>query len=405
MYRALRTYLPFILVAALAFAVAACNRGQTADSGKDSGATAIAATVNDKTINLSEVDRIISQQAKGQQAQMSPLELAAARLEVLNGLIQQEVLLQRAEKENLLPKEEEITNEINTRKQGSRMTEEDFQKTLRDANQTEQTLREEVRKGIAIQRLQEKVAGKISINDKEVEDFYNNNKQQFVNTRGVALAAIVVDPKDNGAQDDAKSEADAKSKIDVLYQRLKSGADFATIARASSEDPSNVRGGDVGSADEEQLKQSGFPSELIDKLFGPMQVGDITEPVRSSNGRWYIFKLTGKQLQNENLTLESPGVRDQIKDALINQRRTLLNAALVATAMSESKITNNLAQNMLNSPSNLSGLRPAGGGGAPATTASPAASPAAPPASGAGSPPPPAPAGSPTTAPSPKAGQ
>ena len=81
---------------------------------------------------------------------MSPLELAAARLEVLNGLIQQEVLLQRAEKESLLPKEEEITNEINARKQARRMTEEDFQKTLRDANQTEQTLREEVRKEIAI---------------------------------------------------------------------------------------------------------------------------------------------------------------------------------------------------------------------------------------------------------------
>ena len=50
--------------------------------------------------------------------------------------------------------------------------------------------------------------------EKEVEDFYNNNKQRYVATRGVALAAIVVDPADNGGdQDDAKGEAEAKQKI------------------------------------------------------------------------------------------------------------------------------------------------------------------------------------------------
>jgi peptidyl-prolyl cis-trans isomerase SurA len=355
-----------IFVAFLSFGLISCNR-QSAHV-----ADGVAATVNGRSIMLSEVDRIISQQTGGQQAQLSPLELAAARLQVLDGLIQQEVLFQRAEKEGLLPTEDEITQAINSEKIQRNMTEEEFQRMLRESGQTEQALRETVRKQLAIQKLQDKVIGKIAISDKEVEDFYNNNKQQFVNARGVGLANIVVDPQDNGYQDDAKNEAEAKLKIDEIYQRLKTGnADFATVARARSEDPSNVRGGDIGFATEEQLRQAGFPQDLINKFFNSMQVGDITPPIKFPNGRWYIFKLTDKRLQTENLTLDSPGVRDQIKNALINQRRSLLNAALLEVAMNEAKIVNYLARNMLNSPNNLSGVRPA-----PAATAQPTASPA-----------------------------
>lgn len=349
-------------IAFLACLLTACNRGEsnTATSGKDS---AVAATVNGKNIMLSEVDRILSQQASGQQSQLSALQLATARMQVLNGLVQQEILFQRAEKEKLTPSEDEITREIATSKQQRRMTDEEYARFLRESNQTDQALRELARKEIAVRKLQEKVIGKISISDKEVDEYYNTNKASFVNARGVGLADIVVDPRDNGLGEDAKNEAEAKSKIDIIYQRLKSGADFATVAREKSEDPSNIRGGDIGFATEDQLKQTGFPPELVARFFTSMQAGDITPPIKFSNNNWYIFKLTSRQLQNENLTLESPGVRDQVKEILLNQRRELLNTALLSVAINEAKIENNLALNMLNSPSNLSGLRPAQTGG------------------------------------------
>ncbi|MEJ7619036.1 MAG: peptidylprolyl isomerase [Pyrinomonadaceae bacterium] len=175
--------------------------------------------------------------------------------------------------------------------------------------------------------------------------------------------------RDNRLSEDAKNESEAKSKIDIIYQRLKSGADFATVAREKSEDPSNIRGGDIGFATEDQLKQTGFPPELVDRFFTSMQAGDITPPLKFSNNNWYIFKLTSRQLQNENLTLESPNVRDQVKEILLNQHRQMLNAALLGVAINEAKIENNLALNMLNSPSNLSGLRPAQTGGPAAATA------------------------------------
>jgi parvulin-like peptidyl-prolyl isomerase len=362
------------VIAASALAFAACgSKGNTGGASSSGGATDVAATVNGKNIMLSEVDALISQQFQGQQLNLSPLERAQTRLQALNTLIQKEVLFQRAEKEGLLPKDDEVTQFLNDLKQQSGMTEEEFQKKLKDQGQTVEMLREEARKSKAIEKLQNQVNAKVTIRDEEVQDFYNNNKQRFVNPRGVGLANIVVDPGDNGGQDDAKSEAEAKVKIDNIYAQLKSGADFATVARARSEDPSNVRGGDIGFATEDDLKQNGFPPALIEQLFGPLQVGSFTAPVLM-NKRWFIFKLQSKQLQNENLTFDSPGVRQQITQALTNQRKEILNAALLEVAMNDAKVVNKLAADMLASPEKMSGMRQATPGAAASPGASPAAS-------------------------------
>lgn len=348
----------------------------------------VAATVNGRNIMLSEVERTINQQTGGNPAALNQLQLAQARLQVLNSLIQREVLFQRAEREKVLPTESQIDGVIATQKQNSGMTAEDFDKRLKEQNMSMETLRDEARKQLAIAALQDKYSGKIDISDREVEEYYKSNPAQFKNERGVALAMIAVDPADNSANgitDDAKNEADAKLKIDNIYQQLQGKADFATVARAKSEDIGTLaRGGDIGFATEQDLKSNNFPPELVSSFFGSMQVGDYTQPTFFS-GRWYIFKLAEKQLTTENLTLDSPGVRQKIAQALTNQRKQILNAALVETAVSEARIINNLAANMLNNPSNL-GLRPAGTGAtssqptqAPTqqSAASPAASPAA----------------------------
>lgn len=331
--------------------------------GTESNENMVAATVNGRNIMLQEVERGVNQQAGGNPAALSQLQLAQARLTVLDGLIKREVMFQRAEREKVLPTEAQIDGAIAQQKEQSGMTGDEFERQLKAQNMSVETLREEARKDLAISNLQDKYNGKINISDREVEDFYNNNKQQFVNKRGVALSMIVVDPADNSASgiglDDAKNEADAKLKIDNIYQQLQGKADFATVARAKSEDYNSLRaGGDIGFATEDELKANGFPPELIAQFLGPMQVGDYTQPT-FFRGKWYIFKLADKRLQTENLTLDSPGIRQQIAQGLTNQRKQILNAALLEVAMDEARIVNNLAANMLNNPGNL-GLRPAG---------------------------------------------
>jgi len=122
------------------------------------------------------------------------------------------------------------------------------------------------------------------------------------------------------------------------------------------------------------LKRAGFPEDLVSRFFGPMQPGDITDPVRGPDGRWSIWKLTNKRLQAENLTLDNPQVRQDAANLIVSQRRQLLNAALLEVAMRGARIENKLAESMLNSGSSLSSLRPAG---AASPAQSPGASPAA----------------------------
>ena len=113
MHRDAKRIAIFICAAALAAALAsACKRGAASGGAKD-----VAATINGKDIMLSEVDNTIKQQTGGQQASLSPLELGAARLQVLDDLIKQEVLFQRADKEKLLPTDDEVSQVISSQKQ------------------------------------------------------------------------------------------------------------------------------------------------------------------------------------------------------------------------------------------------------------------------------------------------
>lgn len=370
-----RVFKQFAAVVLVAAALSAALSGCSGSKANGGGGKDVAATVNGKEITLSDVDRIINQQSAGQQSKMSTIQQAAARLQVLDNLIQREAVVQRAEKEKAVPSDDEINTAINSQK--NQVTVEDWQKFLKENNVTEEQLREDARKNLAVKKLQDKLYGQISIRDQEVTDFYNNNTAQFVNPRGIGLADIVTDARDSGGAypEDAKSEAEAAAKINRIYTQLRAGADFATVARASSEDPSGLqRSGDIGFANEEDLRQTGFPQELVAKLFGPMNVGDITEPIHFPDGRWVIFKLTSRNLENKPLKLEDPGVRDQIKQALISQRQTILQEALIRNAMSEATVVNKLAESMLKDPNMLGGLQQASPGAAtPAAGATPEA--------------------------------
>jgi peptidyl-prolyl cis-trans isomerase C len=384
--RVFRNIAALAFITTFALALAACGSTSTG-TGKD-----VAATVNGKEITLADVDRLVNQQAQGQQ--LPTLQQAAARLQVLDKLIERHVLYARAEKEKTVPTEDEVTTFINQQKQGR--TVEEWEKGLKESGFTEAQVREEAKKDIAIRKLQEKLYGKITIRDQEITDFYNTNRAQFVNPRGVYLSDIVVDPGDSGGtfKDDAKSDAEATAKIQRIYATLKGGADFADIARTSSEDPSGVRGGEIGMANEQDLRQNGFPADLISRFFNQLAVGSYTEPIRFADGRWYIFKLTNRQLENKPLALEDSGVRDQIKQALINQRQTVLNEALIRNAMSDVTVVNRLAESMLSDPNMLGGNQSV----APGTVATPAVTTAATPAAAATPPATATPAASPAAA-------
>ncbi|MBA2607303.1 MAG: SurA N-terminal domain-containing protein [Acidobacteria bacterium] len=333
------------------------TNSSTAGSGQSNET---AATVNGKAIKLEEVERAVKQQAQGQESKLSPLELAQLRLQALGSLIQQEVMFQKAEKENAVPKDEEVTIELNKQKTTSGMSAEEFDKRLKEAGETEASLREKIKKDLAIKKLIDNITGKIEPpKDKEIEDFYNGNPQAFIKKKGVKLAAIVVDPANNGEGDPTTTEVDAVRVGNEIIGQLRQGVDFATVAREKSEDQqSRLQGGDLGYISEEEMRQS-FPPQVVATLMDPkFTVGQILPT--PFQGKFYIFKLQERSDKDENLTLESPGIRGQVTDSLINARKQLLAASYQAITMNEAKIENFLAKKVVENPNELSGARPAG---------------------------------------------
>lgn len=317
-----------------------------------------AATVNGKAIKMEDVERALKQQSQGQESKMSPLELAAARLQILETLIQQEVMFQKAEKEQAVPTDEEVTAEYNRTLQQSGMSKEQIEKAMQESGQTEASARESVKHSMAIKKLIDKITGKIEQpKDSEIDAFYNGNKAAFVKKRGAKLAAIVIDPSNSGNGDTTVDDQSAALKGNEIIKKLQANGDFATIARESSEDQSKFQGGDLGYVSEDEMKQT-FPAQVVGTLMNPQfQVGGVI-PAQMM-GKFYILKLQERSDKDEDVTLESPGIRQKVTDQLIESRKQLLAASYQAISMNEAKIVNNLAQNVVDHPNELSGARPA----------------------------------------------
>lgn len=341
-----------------------------ATGGVDPNETA--AKVNGKTITMQDVDRAVKLQAQGQEVKMSPLELAGARLQVLQSLVEQEVMFQKAEKEQQVPSEEEVTVAINKQKTESGKSADQIDKDMKSQGMTEASLRDQVKKALAIQKLNEKITGKIEPpKDSEIEAFYNGNKEAFVKKRGVKLAAIVIDPSNSGEGDQTTDEQSSVLKANEVVKKLQGGQDFAAAAREYSEDQTKLQGGDLGYLSEDDMKQA-FPEQTVAALMNAqLQIGGII--TSRSQGKLFILKLQDRSDKDEAITLESPGVREQVQKQLVDNRKQLLAASYQAIAMNEAKIENFLAKKVVDNPNELSGARPAGAANAnAANTAAPA---------------------------------
>lgn len=74
------------------------------------------------------------------------------------------------------------------------------------------------------------------------------------------------------------SEAEARQKINQVHSRLKSGEDFATLAKLYSQDGSAQKGGDLGWL---------YPGDTVpafDQAMNALKIGEISNPVQSQFG-------------------------------------------------------------------------------------------------------------------------
>ncbi len=220
------------------------------------------AVVNGQEIKRADVDKYYRTRVNPEGQEPSQEEALSLKLNVLDELINNEILLERAKKLNLEASDGEVEDKFTELK--SPYTEEEFQRQLKERNVSVSDLKADLRRQLSITKLlNREVVAKITITDQDVNEFYNANKPQFnVAEPQYRIAQIVVTPRKepqirNRKNDDATNDAEAQRKVKMLMDRLNSGADFAQLAMDYSEDMNSAAtGGDLGYVPESALNQS-----------------------------------------------------------------------------------------------------------------------------------------------------
>ncbi len=325
------------------------------------------ATVNGKEIKRDEVEKYYRSRVNPEGQEPSQEEALSLKLNILDELVNQEILLERAKSLGLEASDGEVEDKFTEAK--SPFTEEEFQRKLKESGGTVDDLKRDIRRQLSIQKLINKeVVAKISITDQDVSDFYNQNRAQFnVAETQYRIAQIVVTPRKdpqvrNRKNDDATNDAEARSKCASLMNRLNHGADFAQLAMDYSEDPvTAATGGDLGFISESALNQS---DPALKKAVLALKPGQISGVITLRDS-YRILKLIAREAPGQR-ELADPQVQQSIRDALRSRKEQLLRAAYLATARDATKVTNYLARLVVDSAGKLpEAAKPAPAGGAP----------------------------------------
>lgn len=340
--------------AALLPVAAALLSGLAGCSQNERHAPDVWAVVNGTEIRRDDVEKYYRSQVNPEAQKPTQEDSLSLKLNVVEQLINNEILLERAKKLNLQASDGEVEDKFTEVK--SPFTEEEFQRQLKARGMTVDDLKRDLRRQRSIEKLlNREVASKITITDQDVTDFYNANLNQFnVAEPQYRISQIVVTPRKdpqirNRKNDDATNEAEAQRKTKMIMDKLNSGADFAQLAMDYSEDPNTTpNGGDLGYIPESSLNQA---DPLLKKLVMSLKPGQVSQPIVLKDSI-RILKLVAREAAGQR-GINDPQVQQTIRDTLRDRKEQLLRAAYLAVARDEAKVTNYLAEQVVETAGKL----------------------------------------------------
>ena len=314
------------------------------------------AVVNGVEIKRDEVEKYYKSRINPEAQETSPEEILSGKLNVVEQLINNEILLERAKKLNLEASDGEVEDKFTEIK--SPYTEEEFQKKLKDGGMAVDDLKRDLRRQLSIQKLlNREVAAKVTITDQDVSDFYNANRNQFnVAEPQYRISKIEITPRKdplvrNRKNDDATNEAEAQRKAKMLEDKLNSGADFAQLAMDYSEDPNTAaNGGDLGYIPESSLNAA-QTDPLLKKEVLSLKPGQVSPPILLRD-KILILKLVAREAAGQR-GVNDPQVQQMVRDTLRNRKEQLLRNAYLAVARDEAHVTNYLALQVIETAGKL----------------------------------------------------
>ncbi|HET7209117.1 MAG TPA: peptidylprolyl isomerase [Terriglobales bacterium] len=291
----------------------------------DSVVEEIIARVNNQIITRSEFLREkdqLKQEAQQQDSANADKVYADRERDVLRGLIDQQLLLEKGKDLGITADTELVKRLDEIRKQMNLGSMDELEKAAQAQGVSFEDFKQNLRNQIITQKvISDQVGSHIQITKEEEQQFYSQHKDEMTQPEEIRLSEILVstqaktsDNKTGGQSqpqaDDAQLIAAAEAKAQELAQQIRNGAKFEDVAKKSSDGPTAAQGGDLG-----YFKRGTLAKELEDKTFG-MKPGEVSDVVRTKQG-FVILKVT------EHTTAGIPPLKEiepKVQEAIYMQK-------------------------------------------------------------------------------------
>lgn len=235
-------------------------------------------------------------------------QINASDRQVLEQFITDKLLESEVREAGISISDEDVNRYIEQVKKNNRLSDEDLKTALSREGQTldsyKVSVKAEMEKSEIIDR---QVKRKVTITDEDVERYYKANPNTYRSDARARIRHILLTLPERAAPDRVQA---VMTQGKELYERIKAGEDFATLAKEYSQGAGQADGGDIG-----WIKRGTLIPGLEEMAFEKLAVGEVSEPFRTSMGV-HIVKLEAREAGS---VLPLNTVAPRIKEELLNK--------------------------------------------------------------------------------------
>lgn len=272
----------------------------------------VAAKVNGKRIYIKEVEEMITRYSSLSK-KLNPsytvptgLLLENMRRQFLEGLIDKQIILEKAKELKVSVPDSELVAKIQLLKKANEIVDEaSFAGYLKEQGITEELFKNNIRDIMLMERTRDKFFSDVTVPDSLIQEYYKSHAAAFAREQMQAAHILVKMPAKEA--DTAK----ALKKAELAAKEARTGKDFTILAKKYSDDAGSKTGGELG------LVNRGDMLPEIDRVLFELKKDSVAGPVKTKLGYHVLKALSDPKKEVRPLD----DVKSDITDVLVLELR------------------------------------------------------------------------------------
>ncbi len=279
----------------------------------------VVAVINDEVITLSELEEetAVLFQSITKEHPDAPIQdaLEEARKLSLNGMIEQRLIKQKAEKYKVIVTDEDIDTAYERMRNGMGLSPTEFRQKLVKSGMTEDSYRKKLKSQILQSRLLSyDVRSKIVVTEEMILDYYDEHYTSRVAEGSYYLLQMGFNwPKSEDPKEVKVNKQETRDRAERVYNLVKNGQDFKSLAEKFSDLPSADDGGDLGVFTLDEL------APFMRDAVATLKPGEISSIIETPAG-YQFFKLLSGEENAIVVTTPFESVKEEIREKIFEEK-------------------------------------------------------------------------------------